>query len=159
MGKYHMRRLDRQIDDKEISDILEKGRYAVIAMCSGDEPYIVTLSYGYDTKQNVLYMHTGTKGQKVDILKQNPNVCATVIDDLGYLMDECGHRYRSVVMEGKITFVDQLEEKISGMEVILNHLEENPSIVRERSLKSPEIYSGISILRLDIVSVTGKKGR
>lgn len=159
MGKYHMRRLDRQIDDNEISDILEKGKYAVIAMCSDGEPYIVTLSYGYDTKQKVLYMHTGKIGQKVDILKQNPNVCATVIDDLGYIMDECGHQYRSVVMEGKITFVDQLEEKIRGMEVILNHLEENPSIVRERSLKSPEIYSGISILRLDIVSVTGKKGR
>lgn len=159
MGKYHMRRLDRQIDDNEISDILEKGRYAVIAMCSEGEPYIVTLSYGYDTKQKVLYMHTGTIGQKIDILKRNPNVCATVIDDLGYIMDECGHQYRSVVMEGKITFVDQLEEKIRGMEVILNHLEENPSIVRERSLKSPEIYSGISILRLDIVSVTGKKGR
>jgi len=61
-------------------------------------------------------------------------------------------------MEGKITFIDQLEEKIRGMEVILNHLEENPSIVRERSLKNPEIYSGIAILRLDMETVTGKKG-
>jgi nitroimidazol reductase NimA-like FMN-containing flavoprotein (pyridoxamine 5'-phosphate oxidase superfamily) len=155
-----MRRQDRLIsDDREISEILEKGKYAVIAMCSGDEPYIVTLSYGYDAQNKALYMHSGPNGQKIDMLKKNPNVCATVIDDLGYIMDECGHGYRSVVMEGKITFIEKLEDKVHGMEVILNHLEENPSIVSERSLKNPEIYRGIAILRLDIQAVTGKKGR
>lgn len=159
MGKYHMRRQDRQINDEgEIAEILKKCRYAAIAMCSGGVPYIVTLSYGYDEQKKVLYMHTGLKGHKIDILRDNPAVCATVIDDQGYIMDECGHGYRSVVIEGKITFVEKLEEKISGMETILNHLEENPTIVRERSLKNPDIYSGISILRLEMETITGKKG-
>jgi len=36
-------------------------------------------------------------------------------------MCECGHEYRSIVINGRISFVESLEEKKYGMEVILNH--------------------------------------
>jgi nitroimidazol reductase NimA-like FMN-containing flavoprotein (pyridoxamine 5'-phosphate oxidase superfamily) len=155
-----MRRQDRQLNDEnELKEILLKGKYIVIAMCRNNEPYIVALSYGYDELQNVLYVHTGTQGLKIDFIKYNPKVCATIIDDIGYIMNECGHEYRSVVINGKVSFVENLEEKKHGMEVILKHLEDQPNIVKERSLKKDEVYHNIAILRLDIESLTGKKGR
>jgi uncharacterized protein len=160
LEKYHMRRQDRQINDvNELSEILSQGKYIVVSMCRDNEPYIVTLSYGFDKTQNVLFLHTGPKGLKVDFISYNPNVCATIIDDRGYLMGECGHEYRSIVINGRISFVESLEEKKYGMEVILNHLEYNPYIIKEKTLKNENMYNNISILKMDIMSLVGKKGR
>jgi nitroimidazol reductase NimA-like FMN-containing flavoprotein (pyridoxamine 5'-phosphate oxidase superfamily) len=160
LEKYHMRRQDRQINDEnELSEILLHGKYTVISMCYNNEPYIVTLSYGYDKSQNALYLHTGLKGLKIDFITHNPNVCATIIDDRGYVMGECGHKYRSVVINAKISFVEDLAKKKYGMEVILKHLEDTPSVVKEKTLKNENMYNNIAILKMDIISLTGKKGQ
>jgi len=158
MAKYHMNRKDREITDvKDIVAILQEGKYAVISMCRDNEPYIVTLNYGYD--KNALYFHNALKGLKIDFIKSNPNVCATVIEDRGYIMDECAHAYRSVVFWGKMSIVEDIVEKKHAMEILLNHLEDNPGIIKERSLKDDKVYSELGILRLDIMEITGKKGR
>jgi hypothetical protein len=53
MAEYHLSKPERQIkDEKEILRLLKNGKYAVIAMCRNNEPYAVTLSYGYDKKTN-----------------------------------------------------------------------------------------------------------
>ena len=160
MAKYHMNRKDREIINlKEIFEILQEGKYAVISMCRDNEPYIVTLNYGYDNDKNTLYFHNAFEGLKIDFIKYNPNVCATVIEDRGYIMNECAHAYRSVVFWGKMSIVEDIVEKKHAMEILLNHLEDNPSIIEERSLKNDKVYSELGILRLDIMEITGKKGR
>lgn len=160
MQKYHMRRSDRQITDQnELDEILTAGKYIIISMCRDNEPYIVTLSYGYDKAWNALYIHTGQKGMKIDFITANPYVCATIIDDGGYITGECGHAFRSIVIDGKLIFVEDLEEKKHGMTAILNQLENKSDVVRERSLKNDKVYDGIAVLRLDIINLIGKKGR
>ena len=160
MAAYHMRRQERQItDEAELKEILSQGRYAVIAMCRGGEPYIVTLSYGYDEAQNALYFHTAHAGLKIDFIQQNPNVCATILEDLGYTQNACAHAYRSVVLFGKITLIEDAEQKKHGVAVILNHLEEKPDTIRERVLKSDSVYNTIAVLKLEIARMTGKKGQ
>ena len=75
---YHIRRTDREIkDDKDLGAIIERGRYAVIALSKNDEPYVVTLSYAYDKAENTLYFHCGKNGQKIDWIKANPQACVT----------------------------------------------------------------------------------
>jgi len=87
MQKYHLQnRPNREITSaEEIRDILRRGKYVVIALCRDNEPYVVTLSYGYSEKQNCLYFHVATKGLKLDVIRTNPHVCATVIEDGGYV--------------------------------------------------------------------------
>lgn len=160
MQKYHMHKHEREItDNNEIVEILKEGKYAVISMCRDNEPYAVTLSYGYDEVNNSLYFHTALKGLKLDFIKSNPSVCATVIDDWGYRMNECSHAYRSVVFWGNMSIIDSLDEKKHGMEVMLNHLENTPDAIRERVLKNDQVYNNIAVLRLDIKLITGKKGK
>jgi len=160
MQKYHMRRKDRQITDEiELNEILAQGKYATIAMCHENEPYIVTLSYGYDKTKESLYFHTALKGLKIDFLSYNPRVCVTIINDCGYIMGECGHKYRSIVIKGEISFVKTLDEKKYGMKIILDHLEDNPSLIREKKIKSETMYNNIAVLRLNIESLAGKKGQ
>lgn len=160
MSKYHMRRQDRLIiDTDEIKEILKQGKYATIAMVNGDKPYVVTLSYGFDSASKLLYFHTGPEGHKIDCLKTNANVCATIIDDCGYLNGECGHKFRTLIINGAMVFVDSHKEKRYGMNVILEHLEDAPSKIKEKAVSSAAMYEKIAVLKLGIEDITGKKGQ
>ena len=155
-----MNRSDREITDKEeINELLEKGKFATIAFCRNNEPYIATLNYGFDFSQHALYFHAALKGLKIEFLKTNPLVCATIIEDGGYLMDECSHAYRSVIINGTTHIVEQNEEKMRGMNILIEHLEENPDIVKTKSLKSGRWIKNTAILRLDVLHLTAKHGR
>ncbi len=160
MSKYHMRKSEREITAQEdLLEILKNGKYVVISLCRNNEPYIVTLSYGYDVTENALYFHSGREGLKLEFIRENPNVCATVIEDLGYIKDDCAHAYKSVVIFGKIIEITELNEKKKGMEVLLNHLEENPNHIKEKQLRNDAVYNNMLILKLEIDEMTGKKGK
>ena len=157
MQSYHMQKKEREIKDiNVIRDILKRGKYLSISMCRENEPYIITLSYGFDNVQNALYFHSANLGLKLDILKENPSVCGTIIEDLGYVSGACSHKYRSTVFWGDMTILRDLEEKKHGFDVLLNHLEENPSRIKKRLLQSEKSYDNTCIMRLDIKKVTGK---
>ena len=160
MTKYHMYKKEKEIADVGIMyDVLKKGRYATIALSENNKPYIVTMNYGYDEDKKVLYFHSALKGLKLKILSQNPYVCATVIEDHGYKMDECSHAYRSIVFWGTLCVVQELEEKKYGMEILFHHLETDPDPIRERNFKTKSDYLKVNILRLDIEEITGKQGQ
>jgi uncharacterized protein len=159
MGKYHMTKKDKEITDKnEIVRILKNEKFAVIAMCSENEPYIVTLSYGFSETDNCLYFHSALKGLKIDFINKNTNVCATVIEDKGYQKDNCEHHYSSVVMWGKMSVITNLDEQKHAMDILLNHLEENPEPIKARNLKNDEMFSRFALLKLEITDITGKSG-
>lgn len=155
-----MKKKEREITEQDVLvEILKQGEYTVIAMCREGEPYIVTLNYGYDENKNALYFHCSPKGLKLDFINHNPHVCATVIEDRGYKMGECDQSYRSVVFWGKIRIIEDLQEKKHAIKILLDHLEDDPNKVREKSLKSDEIYDDLGILRLDIMELTGKEAK
>jgi hypothetical protein len=158
MAKYHMQKKDREITDQnELIEILKQGKYATISMCRENEPYLATLNYGYDKVKNALYFHCAKKGLKIDFIQENPRVCGTIIEDLGYMTDECEQKYRSVVFWGEMFFIEDLKEKKHGIDVLINHLEKNPGKVKGKSIKSEQRYKDVGILRLDIKELTGKK--
>lgn len=158
MSGYHPRRHNREIKDSdEIKRLLKSGKYAVIAMAKENEPYIVTLSYGYDEVNKCLYFHCALKGQKIDFIKINPEICATIIEDYGYQKDQCEHAYSSLILRGDISIVKDLNEKKYGLEILLNHLEDNPAPIMKRNIKNDESYDKVTILRLKIADIVGKK--
>ena len=139
--------------------VLKRGRYAVLAMCREQEPYIVTMNYGYDADRAALYFHCAREGQKIAFIRASPQVCATVIEDLGYVQGECAHEYRSIVLRGTMSEIEDLAEKKHAMEVLLGHLEDDPERVRGTSLQEDGAYERVTILRLDVHHITGKRGR
>ena len=156
---YHMRRKEKEIKDTfNLTEILKNGKYTTISMCRGNEPYIVTLSYGYDSSTNSLYFHCANEGLKLEFIKENPNVCATIIEDKGYKMNECNHTYHSVILRGKMKIIKDIRDKKHGFDVLLHHLEENPEKLKKRLFKTNEPYESTCILRMDIVSIQGKEG-
>jgi nitroimidazol reductase NimA-like FMN-containing flavoprotein (pyridoxamine 5'-phosphate oxidase superfamily) len=129
------------------------------ALCRGDEPYVVTMNYGYDEAQDALYFHCARKGLKTEFITQNPAVCGTAIEDRGYLQGECAHAFQSVVFWGEMHVVEELAEKKHAMQVMLDHLEEDPDRVRRTQLKNDAAYERVAILRLDVHEISGKQGQ
>lgn len=157
---YHFKRPDREITDpSQIREILKKGKFATIAMCWENEPYIVTLSYGLDDQENALYFHSAPDGLKLNFISKNADVCGTVIEDHGYIMGECEHKYRSVVFRGKMYIVDELDEKKHALNVMIDHLEQSPAEVKKRILKNDDVYKNVGIIKLKIESISAKAGQ
>jgi nitroimidazol reductase NimA-like FMN-containing flavoprotein (pyridoxamine 5'-phosphate oxidase superfamily) len=154
-----MRREEKEINDKDhLTNLLLKGKFATLSLCRENEPYIVSMNYGFDRDHFCLYFHCAKKGLKLDFIKANSSVCGTVIHDKGYLIGECDHSYESVVFWGKMYLVKDLNEKKHALESLIVHLEEKPSKMKKKMLKSEKIYERVNILKLEIESISGKKG-
>jgi len=152
-----MRRIEKEIsNEKELISILKNGKYTIISLCKENEPYIITLSYGYDESKHALYFHCAKAGQKLDFIKINPYICGTVIEDNGY-QEGCGQAFRSIVFRGRMEIVEKLEEKKEGLEILINHLEKDPESIKDKFLKKENAYKKLGILRLDITDLSGKE--
>jgi len=159
MKRYHMRRKEKEITDAaEMRGIVASARFAAVALCGASEPYVVTMNHGWDAGKNALYFHCAHKGKKIDLINDNGRACATVVEDHGYKHGECDHAYRSVVMNGTIEVVEDLEEKKHGLQVLLDHQEKEPDPIKVRTLPDDAAYDKVGVLKLTIEEMTGKQG-
>ncbi len=81
-----------------------------------------------------------------------------MILDKGYVKDDCTHRYASVVLWGTMKILDDLEEKKYAMDMLLGGLEEDPGPLKERFVKNDKVFDTVTMLKLEIDEMTGKKG-
>jgi hypothetical protein len=158
---YHLRRQDRAItEEAAIERLLSDGAYTTIALADGDEPYVVTLSYGYESNPRRLYFHVAHEGRKLDIIDRNPRACATIISENGYTNGECEHPFESLVISGTIRRVTDEAEKLVAIHALVNHLETDPAEYwSSRSWTLEQRIGGFSALCLEIEHVTGKFGK
>ena len=64
---YHIRRKDQEITNITVlKKILRSTKYITIALSKHNQPYLVTLSHGYDEKQNCIFFHCATEGKKLE---------------------------------------------------------------------------------------------
>ncbi|MCU0519456.1 MAG: pyridoxamine 5'-phosphate oxidase family protein [Anaerolineae bacterium] len=160
MPSYHMHKTEAAItDEAAIQAILEGGKFATLAFARGGEPYLVTMNYGYEPEQRVLYFHSAPDGLKLDFARANPQVCGTVIVDEGYLPKRCSHAYRSVVFWGRVQFLETVEDKAEGLGVMIDCLEPDPAATRKRLLSDPGRLENVAVFRVVIEEITGRVGK
>jgi len=158
-----MRRKDRRITDSaEIDRLLAEARYATVALADGDQPYLVTLSCGYDVENRRLCFHVACAGRKLDIVARNAKACATVVADGGYRHGECAHPFESVVMTGTMRLLEDPAEVRAAMRVLIGQLEsaENADAIFERNrLDSDVALKQFRLLVFEIEDATAKRGQ
>jgi nitroimidazol reductase NimA-like FMN-containing flavoprotein (pyridoxamine 5'-phosphate oxidase superfamily) len=155
--KYHMRRADKEIKDPdEVKRVLKKARYMTLAMVKDGDPYLVSLSTGYDDEHNVLYFHSAGEGKKLDYMRASPDVWGQVILDHGYAEKECTHRYASVMFRGRIRFLESSEDKRRAIATMINQLDPEPGPLMERLLKSESLPTTV-VGEVTLLEATGKK--
>ena len=154
-----MRRKERELT--ETADklaVIEECKVCRLAMTDGNSPYIVPLNFGYTWENEVLtlYFHGAREGMKIDILKKNPAVC--------FEMD-CGHRlieaddpagysyaYQSIIGFGSIVFVEDLQEKNRGLNILMKH-----QAGREGFTLPDAALEKTCVYKVEAVSFTGKR--
>ncbi len=154
-----MRRKEKAIlDIKEIQHILEEVKHITIAMCQDNEPYLTTLSHGYDPKEHCLFFHCASEGKKIDILTKNPIIWGQALIDEGYIQGACDHLYATVQFRGKVRFLKDFEEKKVALENMINKLDNKPEEVAKEQLTEQSI-NRVTIGRIDIEYMNGKKSK
>ena len=152
-----IRRKEKEISEKnEMLAILENAKYITIAMCADNEPYLVTLSHGYDRERNCIYFHCAREGKKIDILKEQNKVWGQALMDKGYVQGSCDHLYATTQFMGRVTFVENSDEKKHALEIMINALEDDPQKVPDTQLTEKSI-EGVQIGRINIEYMSGKK--
>lgn len=120
-----MRRSEREITDlQEIERILAGGTVCRVAFSVDNQPYIVPLSYGYDSQERALYLHTAECGKKIDCIARNPRVCFEVEGNIQLSEGgRCGCRwtvaYESVVGYGRISEIHGADAKENGLRILM----------------------------------------
>lgn len=155
---YHIRRKDKEITDTTVlKKILKSAKYVTVALSMNNQPYLVSLSHGYDEDHNCIYFHCTKEGKKLDYLKANSTIWGQAVLDYGYSEGECDHHYASVHFQGKATLLDTLEEKRHAAECMIRQLDKNPEILISK-LKTERLENTV-FGRIDIDWMSGKKSK
>jgi nitroimidazol reductase NimA-like FMN-containing flavoprotein (pyridoxamine 5'-phosphate oxidase superfamily) len=158
MTSWHTRHPDRAITDPaEIARIVASQKYLTLALCAGNEPYLVTLSHAFDAEHGYFYFHCAPSGRKLDLIRANPQVYGQVLEDCGYVAGECEHKYRTVQFEGRAEVVADPDEKLRALRLLIDRLELSPEPVKSRLL-APERLAGVGVVRVKVTGWSGKQG-
>jgi uncharacterized protein len=150
-----MRKTEREIkDQEEIESIINQAQVCRVAFSGGNIPYIVPMNFGY--KDNCLYFHCAVEGKKLDIIRQNSEVCFEIDIDVQIIKStericKWGTRYRSVIGFGKAMIIDNWREKAAALNFITQHYGANYRDFSEKEVEK------LSIIKIEINSMTGKK--
>lgn len=157
MSKYHMGKKDKEIlVESTILEIVKKGKIITLALSDNHQPYIVSMSYGYDKENMCIYMHCSKHGLKVDFIKKNPNVCATIIEDHGYVLKDCTQNYRSLIIWGKASMIEDLDEKKHAFSILFRHLEGENEEMSAKMASEEDAYQSVGVMKLSIDQIDAK---
>jgi nitroimidazol reductase NimA-like FMN-containing flavoprotein (pyridoxamine 5'-phosphate oxidase superfamily) len=154
---YHQRRPEKTISDEtEMLDVIAEQGIMTLAMSKDNEPYLVTVNYGFDEAGRCFYFHCGKVGKKIDYLKANPVVWGQVLEDNGYIDGECNHAFRSVHFRGRVTFLESDADRRHAISLMIDHLESNPETVKQRFAK-PDALDDAVLVRVQVEEMTAKE--
>jgi len=149
-----MRRDDKEItEQKALDEIMKKAQVCRLAVSYEAMAYIIPMSFGYANR--TLYFHSAQEGLKLMILRENPKACFEVDIDTQVIPGEkvCDWtmRYQSVVGFGDVEFIEGLEGKQEAMRIIRQQYMDEVTPIED------SVLSGVTLLKLTISTMTGKK--
>lgn len=107
-----MRRVKQQLSEEEALEVLKNAKRGVLSVIGDDGwPYGIYLNPHFENGR--IFFHGAKAGHKIDALKKNARASFTVIDE--GVKDEGGWAYtfKSVVVFGKVEFVEDQNEAIA----------------------------------------------
>lgn len=154
-----MRRADREVTDyQQIKSIIEQAKVVHLGMIDNDRPYIVPMQYGFvftDGKLT-LYVHCAKEGRKLDVIKKNPRVfieleTTVAIVSGGDVPCKYGSEYASVMGDGRAVIVEDIAEKIFGLQLMMKTQSGRDFEITE------QMAASVTVLRIDVPCVTAKR--
>lgn len=119
-----MRKEKRALRDKEqLENLLRRCHIVHLALWDGEEPYAVTVNFGYDA--GAIYFHSALEGRKIDCIRANALVSFIAVVESELIREElpCGYttHYTSVSGFGLAAILEDAADKAAGLAVIMRH--------------------------------------
>jgi uncharacterized protein len=152
-----MRRSEKEIKDiKIIYKILNEADVCRVGFSKANKPYIVPMNFGFD--ESHIYLHSSVEGKKMEILKENKNICFEVDVKNEILKSEkpCnwGMHYMSVMGNGTAELIEEPEEKIRALDIIMSKYDDDGSNSHEYLESS---LKRTAVIKLILTELTGKR--
>lgn len=145
-----------QYEREIIYQILDEGLVCQIGFVVDDQPYVIPTAYGRVGEK--LYIHGSPASRMLRTLKEGINVCITVtlVDGLVLARSAFHHsmNYRSVVVFGKASVVQDAEEKLEALYAFCEHVV--PGRWESVRQPSPNELAGTLVLSVPLVEVSAK---
>ena len=145
-------------DEKQITEILDRAKVVHVGLVDGDEPYVVSMNYGYTLENGKLslYLHGAPRGRKIDVMRKNPRVFVSMECDLepfsGDVACRYGLAYRSIMGRGEAVILDDAAEKMRALEIIMRS-----QTGRDDFSFDEKLARIVSVIRIDVAEYTAKK--
>ena len=153
-----MRRKDREVKDKAlIEQFIAKEQIIRIAFYDNGDLYIVPLNYGfiYENNKYVFYFHGAKAGRKFELSKSSPMVGFEIDGEYELLQADvaCKNsaKFQSVIGTGRLSIIEDYEEKIKGLNVLMNHISG-----KSEWDYSKDMVNAVAVFRLEVDKLSCK---
>lgn len=131
------------IDRTKIDKIIHESDICHISCCLEERPYLIPISFGYDGE--AVYIHTGKQGKKITIFEENPQVCLSFVSQAEIVPDpeeacDWAYEFSSVISDGAISEIPDLEGKAYGLNQIMSHYSGKDWNFPEKTLKATRVW-------------------
>jgi len=154
-----MRRSDREVKDiNEIKKIIDGCDCCHLGLIDGNMPYVVPMNFGYELKGSklALYFHSAHEGKKLDLIKQNSNACFAMDGSHKLITGDApcafSMEYESVMGSGKITVLNNIDEKIAALKILMKQYSSGVEYTFEARHSN-----SVTIFKLDVEEFTAKR--
>ena len=144
----------RKLSYETTIELLKKGEHGILAL-NGDDgyPYAVPITYSYFDE--CIYFQSANHGYKIDILKNNPKACFSVILNVEVLPSKFSAKFESIIVTGDISFVEDKQEKDK---VLIDLIDRYSSEYKEMGMKFVHGPFGekTAVFKMTIKEISGK---
>lgn len=148
-----MRRFKQQLKTEDTKQILRERTAGVLSLIDNEGlPYGVPVSFAYDGS-NTIYFHSAVQGRKIDCIGGGCNCSFCVVDRDFIVPEEFTSYFRSVIVSGKVSIVNDKEDILKGLLLLC----EKYSPGEDSKAEIEKCIKHVRVLRLDISQMTGKE--
>lgn len=149
-----IQRIRQKLDRDECLSVLKEAKRGVLSVIGDDGwPYGLPINHYYDEETGKLYFHSGKTGHKIDALRACEKASFCVMDEGKRLDGEWWLTFRSVVVFGRVSFVEDYGEAIDvSRKLSLRFTDDAAYIEREVIQSGPAVL----VFSLTPEHMTGK---
>ncbi len=149
-----MRRFKQQLTDEEcIKVLMEEPRGIMAFHGENGYPYAIPLNQFYDPETGKLYFHGAKEGLKLDLIKENNQVCFTVLDKGFKKEGDWALNIKSVVCLGHIEVMTDLDEILAQCRKLAHKFSGTDEEIEADIKKN---MNNVNMLVMTIDRMTGK---
>lgn len=149
-----MRRKRQLLPTERTEEILRTGNTGVLGV-EGDDGYPYTVPVNYVYEEGTVYFHCAKSGHKLDAIRRNDKVSFCVIDQETIVPKEFTTYFRSAVVFGRASEVEDEAEKRRILRLL--NTKYAPGLETAGDQEIEKEWKAVCIVKVEVEHMTGKE--